>query len=349
MYKLAFFGTPQFALRGLESLHENSDFKIMKVITSPDRPAGRKLKLTPSPIKVWALDHGLDVWTPSSCKDLKFIQDFKSLNVDGTVVIAFGQILPQPLLDLCPQKFVNVHASLLPRWRGAAPIQRALIHGDLKTGVCLQTMVLKLDAGDIVSQAETEISNTDTAIDLHDRLSEMGADLLDKTLKSYLDGQTSPSLQKDSQVTYAPKIQNQESVIDWSLSASQIWNLIRGLALGSGGVSFLNSKRLRFLKCQPLKDVYSLKDNPDLKDVQQSKYPQHSQDPPSLDSSSSQISPELIPGTIQAIYSDSFDVVCGQGTYLRVFSLKPESKSQMSAQAFLNGYKISVGLKLESQ
>ena len=235
-------------------------------------------------------------------------------------MIAFGQILPQDLLDICPQKFINVHASLLPRWRGAAPIQRAIINGDTKTGVCLQSMVLKLDAGDIISQEETEISERDTAIDLHDRLSEMGAHLLQKTLKSYFEGKIAPVSQEDSKTTYASKIQSQESGIDWFQSAFQIWNLIRGLALGPGGVSFLNSKRLKLIKCQPLSEEVS-----------------------------SEASQELLPGAIKAIYKDSFDIACGERTCLRVFSLQPESKLQMSAKDFLNGYSISVGLKLEPQ
>ena len=167
-YKIVFFGTPEFAVPTLKALHESDLFDVCLVVSQPDRPSGRKLKLTPSPVKTWAESQGLPVLTPETCKTNEFLEHFKSLNVDGAVVVAFGQILTQKLLNLCPDRFINMHASLLPRWRGAAPIQRAIMSGDTLTGVSAQVMVKRLDAGDVVFEEKTEISESENSVELHD-------------------------------------------------------------------------------------------------------------------------------------------------------------------------------------
>ncbi len=312
-YKIAFFGTPEFSVPILKTLFESEDFEVALVVTQPDRPSGRNLKLTPSPVKVWALSNNLKVISPESCKTDHFIEEFKSLNIEACVVVAFGQILNQKLLNLCPDKFVNIHASLLPHLRGAAPIQRSIMMGDIETGVSLQVMVKKLDAGDVISEIKTKILPHENAIELHDRLSILGSELLKNDLKDFLNGKINSKPQNEQFVTYASKIEKNETWIDWNLNAQQIWNHIRGLALGPGGTTNHNGRRLKIIRAEPLSalDLTKL-------DVL-------------LDSGTNKK-----PGSVVKILNEGFVVACGEDSFLLVTSVQPESKPVMTAKAFLN-------------
>lgn len=322
-YRIAFFGTPAFSVPTLKSLFESQDFKVELVVSQPDRPSGRKLKLTPSPVKVWALENNLSVITPESCRTNDFIDEFKALNLDGAVVVAFGQILNDKLLGLCPQRFVNLHASLLPRWRGAAPIQRSIMMGDHETGVSLQVMVKKLDAGDVISEVRTRIQLDENSIQLHDRLSMLGAHQTVQDLKSYFDGELQPIAQDEQLVTYAAKIEKDETWIDWSKPSQEVWNHIRGLALGPGGTTGVHSKRLKIIKAKPLVDEKKL-------------------------------NKEVTPGLVNHIDDHGFVVQCGLSaeglnTSLFVEEVQPESKPVMKAKDYLNGGLLKANDILKSQ
>jgi methionyl-tRNA formyltransferase len=313
-YKIAFFGTPEFSVPILKSLYESEGFEVVTVVSQPDRPSGRNLKLTPSPVKAWALKNGLPVITPETCKTPEFIEAIKKLNLDAVVVVAFGQILNQKLLDIYPHKFINIHASLLPRWRGAAPIQRAVMFGDKKTGVSAQVMVKKLDAGDVIFESVTEIKSDENSVQLHDRLSNLAAEGIIDGLTSYLKGELDPKVQDESLVNYAAKIEKNETWIDWSQSADVVWNHIRGLALGPGGACIYKGKRLKIIKAEP---VFANIKGHNL-------------------------------GDVIAIDTDSFMVLCGPTASdaslsgLKVFEVQPESKPIIKVKDFLNGSGLKV-------
>ncbi len=327
-FKLVFFGTPEFAVPTLNALHESSNFEICLVVSQPDRPSGRKLKLTPSPVKTWAEAHGLPVITPENCKTEEFIQHFKSLKVDAAVVVAFGQILTQKLLDVCPNRFINIHASRLPRWRGAAPIQRAIMCGDQITGVSAQVMVKRLDAGDVIFEQDLAILPSENSINLHDRLAQLASSNCVVGITSYLMGNTSTIKQDESLVTYATKIEKSETWVDWSMSAQEIWNHVRGLALGPGGTTVFNSKRLKITLAKPW-DFESYKEN--------------SAD---LNSINSFVKPSDLetkqPGEVLIPDSKEIFVVCGQNkrSLLQILEVQPDSKPRMVASDFVNGWKL---------
>lgn len=310
MVRTVFFGTPEFAVPTLEALVEDSRFEVVHVISQPDRPAGRKMRLTPSIIKARALELGLPVTTPEKCNTPEFLEFFKTLNADLAVVVAFGQILPQKLLDVLDQKFVNLHGSLLPRWRGAAPIQRSIMEGDLKTGVSLQVMVKKLDAGAVISEVATLIEPNENAISLHDRLSLLGARLVQDTLPQYCAGEITPTAQDESLVTYAHKIEKSESEMDWNLPAKQIHQNLRGLALGPGAFCIFKGKKLKIHR------ALVISRNSDQR-----------------------------PGCVSMVEAQSFSVQTGEGQ-LQVLEVQPESRSKMDVKAFMLGNPLELGLAL---
>lgn len=307
MLKTVFFGTPEYAVPTLEALVKDLRFDVIQVVSQPDRPAGRKMRLTPSIIKAKAMALDIPVITPEKCSTSEFLDFFKSLNADVAVVVAFGQILPQKLLDVLPNKFVNLHGSLLPRWRGAAPIQRAVMSGDIQTGVSLQVMVKKLDAGDVISEVKTEIGKNETALELHDRLSYLGADLVINTLYEYVNGQIKPKAQNPELVTYAHKIEKTESLVNWGLSAKQIHQNIRGLTMGPGSYTLFQQQKLKLHQTLVLDEDSAFK-----------------------------------PGQISQIDKDSFAVQTANGQ-LQILEVQPESKPKMPVKAFLSGRQLSPG------
>jgi len=223
---ILFAGTPEFAQASLRALVESNN-KPAVVLTQPDRPSGRGKKITPSAVKSYAESQQIDVWQPVTLKDAEIVRKIASLNPDVIIVAAYGLILPQAVLDIPQYGCVNVHASLLPRWRGAAPIQQSILHGDAETGICLMQMEAGLDTGPVFACADTPIASDETAGDLHDRLATMGGELLASRLRDILDGTLKSQPQDESKATYAKKIRRQDAMIDWNTEAENIHRQIR--------------------------------------------------------------------------------------------------------------------------
>ncbi|MBW7984995.1 methionyl-tRNA formyltransferase [Enterobacillus tribolii] len=224
--RIIFAGTPDFAARHLDALL-SSEHQVIGVFTQPDRPAGRGNKLTPSPVKVLAEQHGLPVFQPASLRPEENQALVAALEADVMVVVAYGLILPKTVLSMPRLGCINVHGSLLPRWRGAAPIQRALWAGDRETGVTIMQMDVGLDTGDMLHKVSCDITAEDTSATLYDKLAELGPQGLLATLTQLADGTAAPETQDEAQVTYAEKLSKEEARLDWTLSASQLERCIR--------------------------------------------------------------------------------------------------------------------------
>lgn len=247
--KVCFLGTPEFAATHLQTLLKKIEYQVVGVVTQPDRPAGRKLQLTPSAVKELAVENRLPVLTPENLKnDFEAFEKIKSWKADLAVVVAFGQILSNEFLQSFKYGAVNVHGSLLPKWRGAAPIQRSLEAGDTETGVTLQRMVRKLDAGPIIGKRVLELDDEMTASELYLTLAKMGCELLEDDLINYVKGKVIPEVQIESQVTYAKKIEKEEALINWKMSALQIHNRVRAFDMGPGTYIMFHGKRLKIHK-----------------------------------------------------------------------------------------------------
>ena len=245
--RLIFMGTPEFSVSVLDQL-VSEGHEIACVYSQPPRPAGRGKKPRPSPVHKRAEALGLEVRTPLNFKDEADRQAFADLNADAAVVVAYGLILPQAILDAPKLGCFNIHASLLPRWRGAAPIQRAIMAGDAESGVCIMQMEAGLDTGPVLSRNVTPIEPTDTAASLHDRLAEMGATLIVETLDTL--PTLSPVQQPEEGVTYAAKIDKTEAKIDWSIPAVEVDRLIRGISPFPGAWFMLTGERVKALQSE---------------------------------------------------------------------------------------------------
>lgn len=313
--RILFMGTPDFARQALESLLSDAHFEIVGVVTQPDRPAGRKMQLTPSPVKSLALERGLKVFTPEKVNTPEFRAEIEALRPESAVVVAFGQILGDAFLALFPQKAVNVHGSLLPKWRGAAPIQRALMAGDRETGVALQIVVKKLDAGPVLGVRKLSLPVEMTAREVYPELARLGCELLHVEYMDYLRGNLTPHEQDESQVTIAPKIDKRESAIDWSRPALEIQNLVRGLALGPVPHA-RRENGATFKVCAAV----------------------------AMDSETAGAKPV---GTVLRVDERGLDVQCGQGV-LRLTVLQPESRAKMSVADYVRGYPVSIGERLQN-
>lgn len=315
-YRILFFGTPSFAGPCLEAMLDNDRLEIAAVVTQPDKPRGRGQQPIPSPIKEIALSHHLPVHTPSSLRkeEGKFLSQLEQQGpIDCGVVVAFGQILPPAVLNYPRRGCVNVHASLLPRWRGAAPLQRALMAGDTVTGVCLMAMDQGLDTGAVYARAHHVIPSHQTFGELHDILSQLGAELLASELLPIIDGQRSAVAQPLEGITYAAKVVNEEARIDWSKGAVEIHNHIRGLSPFPGAFTLLSGKRLKILRSSPLERA------------QPSHHPA---------------------GAI--VRSDRIlTIQCGHHE-IEVLELQLEGKKRMTSSEFLRGVSISPGTQLGS-
>lgn len=228
-----------------------SDIDVAAVVTNPDRPAGRGLKLRPSPVKQLALQHDLQVLQPERAREPELHDALRTLQPDLAVVVAYGRILPTSLLDIPPKGFVNVHFSLLPRYRGAAPVQRAVMEGDSETGVSIMVLTAGMDEGPVLARRATAIADDDTAGTVGERLATEGAELLLETLPPYLTGQLEPVPQDDEAASYAPKVTSAEARIDWAWSATEISAHVRGLNPVPGAWSMLEGTRLKVWKVTP--------------------------------------------------------------------------------------------------
>ncbi|WP_432697119.1 methionyl-tRNA formyltransferase [Marinobacterium sp. YM272] len=226
--RIIFAGTPDFAAASLAAVL-NTEHQVIAAYTQPDRPAGRGRKLKPSPVKALALEHDIPVYQPISLRDAEAQQELASLQADLMIVVAYGLILPQAVLDTPRLGCINVHASLLPRWRGAAPIHRALLAGDQETGITIMQMDAGLDTGDMLSISRCPIESTDTSGVLHDRLAALGAQTLVDTLDPLAAGELTPEPQDDAAACYASKLEKQEGLLDWAAPAASLALKIRGL------------------------------------------------------------------------------------------------------------------------
>lgn len=245
MARIVFMGTPDFAVPTLRALIEHHD--VIGVVTQPDRPAGRNRQVQVSPIKQVAIEHNIPVFQPEKIRRPEAIDELKQWDVDAYIVAAFGQILPQALLDIPPHGSINVHASLLPRWRGAAPIQAVIRAGDAETGITIMKMDAGLDTGPMLSQRAIPIAPDETGQTLHDKLAALGGDLLIETLPGYFDGILQPIPQDDSLSTLAPRISKDEGRIDWNTPAEQIERMVRAFTPWPGTFTHWNGKLLKIL------------------------------------------------------------------------------------------------------
>ncbi len=307
--RVLFMGTPDFAVPSLRKLWE-SGYEIIGVVTQPDRPKGRKMVLTPSPVKEFAVKHNLPVFQPVKVKNEEIIEHFRRLAPDIIITVAFGQILPKSLLEIPTYGSINVHASLLPAYRGAAPIHWAVINGEEKTGITIMYMIEKLDAGDMLAVQSISISETDTTGIIHDQLKELGADLLVRTLPLIKAGKINPIRQDESKVTYAPILKREHEKIDWNNSAKNIYNQIRGLNPWPVAYTTLNGEVLKIWQAE-----YSLEN------VREE------------------------PGTILN-YDDKGIIVATASGYLRIKELQLAGKKILNARDFVNGIKLKIGTKL---
>lgn len=304
--KLVFMGTPDFAVPSLVAL-DQSRHRILRVITQPDRPRGRGRRITISPVKETALRLGCDIAQPVSARGDDFITACFDPDPDLLVVVAYGNILPAAVVSRPPLGVVNVHASLLPRYRGAAPIQWAIINGDDHTGITTMRMDAGMDTGDILLTARTSIRSDDTAATLHDRLAGMGAELLVDTLNRLAAGDIEPIPQDDSQVTHAPLLKKKDGEIDWRRSATAIERLIRGMTPWPGAYTFQEGRRLKIFRSAV------------------------------IDSTS-----DMPPGTVVRGFADELRVATGKGM-LSLLELQGASGKRLSTADYLRGHPIPPG------
>ncbi|MBQ2815264.1 MAG: methionyl-tRNA formyltransferase [Clostridia bacterium] len=249
--KLVFMGTPDFAVPCLKALID-AGHEIVGVFTQPDKPVGRKQILTPPPVKQTAIENGLTVYQPNSVRTDEAISLMRDLAPDCVVVVAYGKIIPVEMLKIAPLGFVNVHGSLLPKYRGAAPIQWAVIDGEEVTGITTMQMDEGLDTGDMLEQVSTKIGENETAGELFDRLSGMGAELIVSTLKKLEEGSITPIKQDDSKSNYAKIISKEMAEIDFNKSADEIFNLIRGFNPWPVAYTIIDSKRLKVFAAEKI-------------------------------------------------------------------------------------------------
>jgi methionyl-tRNA formyltransferase len=242
--KLIFMGTPDFAVPSLQALLEEG-YEVAAVVTQPDRPKGRKRVLTPPPVKVEAEKHGIPVLQPEKLRSPEAVEAIRQIRPDLIVTAAYGQILPQSILELPPHGCINIHASLLPKYRGGAPIHYAVMNGDPVTGVTIMYMEAGLDTGDMISKVEVPIEDTDTTGTMFAKLSVAGADLLRRTLPDLLAGNIQPVPQNDDEAVYSPNIRREDELIDWSRSAWEIFNQIRGLNPFPGAFTLWNGEIMK--------------------------------------------------------------------------------------------------------
>ncbi|SFB87400.1 methionyl-tRNA formyltransferase [Alkalibacterium subtropicum] len=302
MYKIIFMGTPDFSVPILEALAESSLCEVVGVVTQPDRKVGRKKKLTAPPVKNKAVEYEIPIFQPEKLSGSKELKEVLNLSPDLVITAAYGQYVPTVLLHTPPFKAINVHASLLPKYRGAAPIHYALINGESETGVTIMYMEKEMDAGDILSQRSLSIEKTDTVGSLFDKLSLLGRDLLMDTLPDLFSGEITPEKQKESEITYAPMIKPAEERIDWQESAETINNKIRGMNPFPGAFTLLSGQRFKLWKAEPI-----------------------------------QRKSDEAPGTIIVLNKNECIVACGDDTALSLHEVQPFGKPKMPIRDFLAG------------
>jgi len=297
--RIIFAGTPDFAARHLDALL-TSEHEVVGVFTQPDRPAGRGNKLTPSPVKTLALEHGIPVFQPKSLRPAESQQLVAELNADVMVVVAYGLILPQAVLEMPKLGCINVHGSLLPRWRGAAPIQRSLWAGDSQTGITIMQMDVGLDTGNMLHKIECDIEPQDTSATLYNKLAELGPTGMLATLQQLAEGTARPEVQDEALVTYAEKLSKEEARLDWSLSAKQLERCIRAFNPWPMSYFVIDEQPVKVWQAEALDQQIS-----------------------------------ALPGTIIAAGKAGIQVATSDGI-LNILQLQPAGKKAMSVQDILN-------------
>ncbi len=310
--RVVFLGTPAFAVTCLQGLLADDHFEVVGVVTQPDRPAGRKMQLQPSEVNSYCLPQGLQVITPENVNAELILQQIEVWGAEVAVVVAYGQLLTERFLKLFPLGAVNIHGSLLPRWRGAAPIQRAIEHGDQVTGVALQKIVKKLDAGAVLGTRRVPITEEMDAQQLYRLLAIEAVDLLRVELMDYVRGHLAGQTQDESLVTYAKKIEKAEGELHWNQTAEQLSQKVRAFVMGPGTWTFLNKKKVKVHKVKVV-----------------------AQD------SNSSLSVER-PGSILKAEGSDLWVQTGHGV-LALLELQPESRNRLSGAEFLKGYGLKKG------
>jgi len=304
-------GTAELSCASLEKLAAGKDFSVVAVVTQPDKPKGRDLKLTPSPVKVLAEKLNIPVLQPLKARDENFIGQMRELKLDLMVVVAYGQILPQKLLDVPPHGCLNVHTSLLPKYRGAAPIQWAIADGEPETGVTIMKMDAGLDTGPMLATRRTPILASDDSQVLHDRLALLGAELLVETIPAYVSGKIAPQPQPAEGGSYAAKIKKEDGRIDWTMPAQKIWNRLRAFTPWPGAYAFLDvqpkAQLLKIWKVEPVEKGGQ-------------------------------------PGSVSSADKSGIIVGCGTGS-LRVLELQREGGKRLTAEQFLAGWPLKPGAK----
>lgn len=308
--KIVFAGTPEFALTALSNLYQ-TDHEIIAVFTQPDRPAGRGRKLTASPVKQFAAEQGIPVYQPATLRDTDTQRMLASLHADLMIVVAYGLIIPPEVLQMPAFGCVNIHASLLPRWRGAAPIQRAILAGDEETGITIMQMDEGLDTGDMLLQESCPIHANDNAASLHDRLARIGAGAIIRTLDAMKAGELHPIPQDDAMSCYAAKLKKSEAQIDWQLSATELDRQIRAFNPWPVSQTGWNNKVLRVWEAEPVNE-----------------------------------SSDLPAASILRTGPQGIDVVTGDGV-LRLTKIQLAGGKPMTAAAFLNAHSLD-GARLGS-
>lgn len=309
---IIFMGTPEFSLPTLHKLYE-SDHDVLSVVTQPDRPKGRGRESTPSPVKQFALDKKIPVLQPIKCTKLEIVKTLGALNADVFIIVAFGQILDKNLLALPHHFCINLHSSLLPKYRGAAPINWAIINGETETGVTTMKMNAGLDTGDILLSRKVPIRNKDDAQSLHDILAHQGSSLVLETLCQLDSGSLDATAQNSDLSSYAPKLTKDDGLIKWNQPAVKIHNLVRGLTPWPGAFSFLGSKRFKICKTET-----KICDLPNQ------------------------------PGVILRISGHGIEVGT-QKERIVITELQPEGKKRMHVKSFLAGHKLIIGNKFSNQ
>jgi len=306
--RIIFFGTPDFAVPSLRALLDSGN-EVVAVVTQPDRVKGRGHRLSQPPVKELALSKGVPVMQPTGIRTPAFFEELSSLRPDSICVVAYGKIIPPSILKLPPLGCINVHASLLPKYRGAAPIQWAVISGEHRTGVTTMMMDEGLDTGDILLQEETEIKERDNALTMSERLSVMGASLLLRTLKGLQEGSVRP-VKQTGEASFAPPLKKDDGKIEWTLPAEKIFDLIRGTYPWPGAYCYLAGEKITVLRALPAGREGGR------------------------------------PGRIEKIEGDAVVVSTGKGT-LSLLEVKPEGKKSMPAASFMHGRRLKEGAAFE--
>lgn len=314
--KIIFFGTPDFAVFTLEGIL-NSCENVSLVVTQPDKPRGRGLKLIPSPVKKFAASKGIEVITPNKIKSNDLVSTLRLVGPDVIIVSAYGKIIPKTILDIPKYYPINVHASLLPKFRGAAPINWAIINGEEKTGITIMKMNERMDAGDIIFQKEIPILPADDALSLHDKLAKLGSEMIVEALAKIKNRELSFTPQFEDEATYAPMLKKEDGVINWTQDSLKINNFIRGMNPWPGAYTYLEDKLIKIFKAEISKFI----DN--------------------------KIAEDSKPGEIINIHKDSIAVRTKDGTIL-IKELQQESKKRMPAEEFIKGSQISGGKKFKN-